>query len=157
VPVKNILNSFHCSLLWQEIGSQVDCFRPFYSQKVIRFVWVCARSRCLMLIQENALITREQPRRCIKKQTVIFWKTDKRESGLRLLNSAGHMNHRPYLVLILWPRTYLWMIDMYYLLVLGVRHAHILLQRDTLSEATVTLRTVVTFVTWLISRSEFLV
>ena len=30
-------------------------------------------------------------------------------------------------------------------------------QRDTLSEATVTLRTVVTFVTWLISRTEFLV
>ena len=31
------------------------------------------------------------------------------------------------------------------------------IQRDTLSEATVTLRTVVTFVTWLISRTEFLV
>jgi len=30
-------------------------------------------------------------------------------------------------------------------------------QRDTLSEATVTLRTVVTFVTCLISRTEFLV
>jgi len=30
-------------------------------------------------------------------------------------------------------------------------------ERDTLSEATVTLRTVVTFVTWLISRTEFLV
>jgi len=30
------------------------------------------------------------------------------------------------------------------------------IQRDTLSEATVTLRTVVTFVTWLISRTEFL-
>jgi len=31
------------------------------------------------------------------------------------------------------------------------------LERDTISEATVTLRTVVTFVTWLISRTEFLV
>jgi len=31
------------------------------------------------------------------------------------------------------------------------------LQRDTLSEAVVSLRTVVTFVTWLISRTEFLV
>jgi len=30
-------------------------------------------------------------------------------------------------------------------------------QRDTLSEVTVTLRTVVTFVTWLISRTEFLI
>jgi len=30
-------------------------------------------------------------------------------------------------------------------------------KRDTLSEATVTLRTVVTFVTWLIPRTEFLV
>jgi len=30
-------------------------------------------------------------------------------------------------------------------------------ERDTLSEVTVTLRTVVTFVTWLISRTEFLV
>ena len=32
-----------------------------------------------------------------------------------------------------------------------------LYKRDTLSEATVTIRTVVTFVTWLISRTEFLV
>jgi len=30
-------------------------------------------------------------------------------------------------------------------------------ERDTLSEVTVTLRTVVTFVVWLISRTEFLV